>query len=666
IANCYAAMGECYLKKKALVQSDSFIRLALQLLDAPVKKNVAELSLSMRQLALCRMYQGRFAEADSLLGRIFTVLEVNAADTVHWGKVRAPLQLANTLIARARLHYQWALAEGGSQGHQAALYWGETALSYISNWESKLATSSSRRETRSVAREAREICAAAAFHLKVLDPNNREKWLQQAFGHIESAHNSQLRDALLESRNRQVPNKPDASTLLEDSLRLNIAHIEKQLYILRNIGMPEDKDSISQMVQWAFEYKKELDLIISTKKNTLQQSTIAIAEVQKQLLRPGQTFLEYMVTDSSVFVFWANALDADLLEMSKSADLGKWVERLRHGITGFYSLPQNDPRRSEDQYYDHTLDDYLEASEWVYTNIFAPVEPFVGNNRDLLIVPDDALYLVPFCALLHKRPVNIADFGDYAFLGLDHTIGFAFSASLQMEMMQHLKTSRPLNNALVMAPFFTGDPTKLSKDPKQPTSNRKTVDPLPYSGIEAYTVIKSLCLGQALYGQQATLDAFLQQAPQSRILHLSTHAAADGRFGQYCFVMFAKKGAEYERLYVRDIYRLRLNADLVTLSACESALGALQPGEGLVGLTQSFAQVGAKSVLSTLWQVDDSSTADLMGPFYQHLAAKKMTKNQALAEAQRAFLNSTSTSNAAMHPFFWAAFTLIGDQSILK
>lgn len=169
-----------------------------------------------------------------------------------------------------------------------------------------------------------------------------------------------------------------------------------------------------------------------------------------------------------------------------------------------------------------------------------------------------------------------------------------------------------------------------------------------------------------MYGGKATLKAFLNNAPNAFILHLSTHAAADGRYGKYCYVSFAKSDTTDERLYVRDIYDLHLKAELVVLSACESALGEIQAGEGLIGLTRAFAYAGARSVVSTLWKVSDESSASIMSMFYDNLMKPEYTKDAALGNAMRSFLAKPTTGNYYKHPYFWAAFNLVGSQSGLK
>ena len=110
-------------------------------------------------------------------------------------------------------------------------------------------------------------------------------------------------------------------------------------------------------------------------------------------------------------------------------------------------------------------------------------------------------------------------------------------------------------------------------------------------------------------------------------------------------------------LRLQDIYNLRLSADLVVLSACQTALGRPIAGEGLVGLARGFMHAGAPRVVATLWKVDDSATAELMKRFYRSMIEEKAPAAQALRAAQRALARDRRFAS----PFYWAGFTLQGD-----
>jgi len=130
----------------------------------------------------------------------------------------------------------------------------------------------------------------------------------------------------------------------------------------------------------------------------------------------------------------------------------------------------------------------------------------------------------------------------------------------------------------------------------------------------------------------------------------------------YCYLAFTQTSDTLDRkLYVRDLYNLKLNADMVVLSACETGLGELQQGEGILSLARGFAYAGAKSIISSLWSVNDKSTADIMTSFYSHLKEGK-TKDDALRRAKLDYLSQ----NPNAQPFYWAAFTAVGDMKPIK
>jgi len=110
-------------------------------------------------------------------------------------------------------------------------------------------------------------------------------------------------------------------------------------------------------------------------------------------------------------------------------------------------------------------------------------------------------------------------------------------------------------------------------------------------------------------------------------------------------------------LRLQDIYNLRLSADLVVLSACQTALGRPIAGEGLVGLARGFMHAGAPRVVASLWKVDDSATAELMTRFYRGMIDEGQTASRALSAAQRALAGDRRFAS----PFYWAGFTLTGD-----
>lgn len=177
-----------------------------------------------------------------------------------------------------------------------------------------------------------------------------------------------------------------------------------------------------------------------------------------------------------------------------------------------------------------------------------------------------------------------------------------------------------------------------------------------------------------IIGKDATEERAKAVGKGVRYLHFACHGLLDKRFPLNSALALTipsegKEGVENGLLQAWEIFeRVRIDSDLVVLSACQTGLGKEMGGEGLVGLTRAFQYAGARSVLASLWAIADETTPELMKRFYGYLKEGK-SKDEALRLAQIDFLRGPveirnvkqqKESFDASHPFFWAAFQLIG------
>ncbi len=278
----------------------------------------------------------------------------------------------------------------------------------------------------------------------------------------------------------------------------------------------------------------------------------------------------------------------------------------------------------------------------------ADLLPKNPNDR-VIFIPQDSLFLIPFPALQDT---------DGKYLIEKHTI--LTSPSIQVldltrKQRQRLKinrsTSSPQNMLIVGNPTMPQIPPKVGKAPQQLT-------PLPAAEEEAKAIAK-LFKTQALIGNQATEMEVTQRLPQARFIHLATHGIFDDVQGLNSGIALAaspiNKGNEKSDglLTAGEILDLKLKAELVVLSACDTGRGRIT-GDGVIGLSRSLISAGVPSVLVSLWSVPDSPTASLMTEFYQNLN-KNPDKAQALRQAM------LTTMKKHPDPRDWAAFTLIGE-----
>ena len=211
---------------------------------------------------------------------------------------------------------------------------------------------------------------------------------------------------------------------------------------------------------------------------------------------------------------------------------------------------------------------------------------------------------------------------------------------------------------------------------------------LRFAELEAKEVQELYPQSTVLLKKEATEEKAKSLSPQNDILHFASHAELSEEDPLSSAILLAKGGKEDGRLEVREIFGMDLHANLVVLSACETGLGKLSSGDELVGLTRAFIYAGTPSVMASLWNVEDSSTAALMASFYKNL--KTMTKVEALRQAQLQLIRGEARSDllarrgiggvgklgetpapqslsqdpvsvSTSHPYFWAPFILVGD-----
>jgi CHAT domain-containing protein len=193
-----------------------------------------------------------------------------------------------------------------------------------------------------------------------------------------------------------------------------------------------------------------------------------------------------------------------------------------------------------------------------------------------------------------------------------------------------------------------------------PAAGAPVLSPLPHTAAEV-TALQALAGErpfEALTGAAATRQRLLglPALERAQVVHFATHGEANLREPQRSGLWLAREETGPGFLPVRDILGLRLDADLVALSACETGVGRLERGEGVLGLARAFLATGARSVLVSLWKVNDRSTALLMERFYRPLLERGMPRERALAQAKRALLADAETRS----PFYWAPFVLVG------
>jgi CHAT domain-containing protein/lipopolysaccharide biosynthesis regulator YciM len=265
-----------------------------------------------------------------------------------------------------------------------------------------------------------------------------------------------------------------------------------------------------------------------------------------------------------------------------------------------------------------------------------PIADLLPKNADdsVVFIPDGALFEVPFAALQDEKGKYLID---------KHTVLTAPSLGVLAQ------TSKIIPQGKEAAIF--GNPTMPK--PRKIYGETKLLQPLPFSEIEANQVA-SLYRTTALVGAEATETAVKSQLTQYRVIHLSTHGILNQKLVGESAIVLAAGGGNDGYLTVDEILDLKLNADLVVLSACDTGRGDIK-GDGVVGLSRALMTAGTRSLIVSLWSVDDRSTSELMQEFYRQWRPGTKSKAVALRAAMLAVREQYPA------PYHWAGMTLMGE-----
>ncbi|MDQ3281253.1 MAG: CHAT domain-containing protein [Acidobacteriota bacterium] len=370
----------------------------------------------------------------------------------------------------------------------------------------------------------------------------------------------------------------------------------------------------------------------------------------------GTLLLSYSVgPKSSVLFVLESADDARGRSPLSVVRIAAGDESLRKEVRRFRNLIERGARKDDAR--------ELQTRARELTQLLLPAKSAIARAQRVLVSPDGPLHLLPFSALASPSSKS-----RFVYLAEEKPVHVVLSATVYAELRKERDRALPAN-AVDLAAF--GDAhypaaDHASTDPVvRSLVTRYSLEPLPATRQEVVK-IASLFGDSALQylGDAAREETAKEVAGRARYLHFASHGVVDEDFPLDSALALSIPDAEHRDrdnglLQAWEIFEsLRIPADLVVLSACETALGKPTGGEGLVGLTRAFQYAGARSVLASLWSVSDTSTAQLMEHFYGALRAGK-SKDEALRAAQMQLMRNGDAS--VKHPYHWAAFELVGD-----
>jgi len=466
-----------------------------------------------------------------------------------------------------------------------------------------------------------------------------KKWLEKGFQFAEANKAATLLEAMQNNEAMGTTGISDSLLSEEYNLKVEIAFYERIIHEARQEKDKVDAQRISKLENKLFDFNEAYRKLINHFEKEypayytlkFQQEKINLKHLQQNL---KQTILiEYFVGAENIFAFTITKKSIHCEQIAKGKDFEKNIQELRR-ITS---------TRPTSKLLAKHLDDFIKLSRLHYQYLLEqPISNAFDHANELIIVPDDILAYLPFSTLLENMPApENQSFKKLPYLFKTKEISYNYSGALWLKHLDK-KIGLAEKGFLGFAPTFntlTGE-HKLS--------------PLSCNTTEVNNIGHVLNANDMQLEVNATLEGFKNNVADYQIVHLATHTMLDDQNSAFNRIYFSDN-----YLSQNDLYQLRLNADLVVLSACNTGAGNLQKGEGVMSLSRGFIHAGCPSVLMSLWSVDDCTTADIMLDYYEALneGESKMT---ALRSAKTQYLEETEDAIQS-HPFFWAAFVQYGN-----
>ncbi|MBU0487272.1 MAG: CHAT domain-containing protein [Bacteroidetes bacterium] len=489
-----------------------------------------------------------------------------------------------------------------------------------------------------------------------ISPNeDNEKYKNRLFYFSEKNKAGVLLESMSGAEAVKTAGIPDTLQQLAHRLNVDMKFCEQKIAeaagceketVFRNrlFGLNRCYDSL--MMVFETRYPDYHNLKYNTKVST-------VGDIQG-VLDDKTAMLSYFVGDSVLTCMLVTKSGFDFVNARKTRDFDSLIAEFRVALTSINEYPLKKCVSLAFRLYQ-----WLMPADLVI-NIPDKIE-------NLIIIPDKSLSEIPFETLLTANSGNISNAGKLPWLLKKYSISYAYSATLYFRTFSEKPANKTSADLLAIAPVFD------NVEGRFPDGSKAAA--IPGTGREVDQIAELFRANKKNVSVKLRGDAneqFMKSGGLSRyrILHIATHGFVNSEKPELSgIVLVADSGstsgsqmgeeADDGNLYQGEILNLKLNADLVVLSACETGLGKMHKGEGVIGLTRSLLYAGTNNIVVSLWPVADESTAQLMVSFYDNLLRQK-DENTTLAGAFRTAKLKLIEGGTYSHPFFWSPFVLVG------
>ena len=656
LAMAHERLGQVYDKMNLPKQAVYHLETALKLVEQ--EKNV----------------NYRKASIQSNLGKVYQNMR-DYKSALHFFELAKETNLrVNNILAQSDNFYYIALIESARNDLEKAKKNIEASLLLTDKITSQTANSKLQRTFFSNVFDRYELYINILMKLNRQNPN--ESYRIEALQAVEKSRARSILENLSLSEAAFTIDADVETIKRENEIRalLNIK-ADKLTDLLSQNAEKNETDKISNEIN---ELENELEEIkANLKQNSPVYSAIKnpapfdVGEFQKNILDDDSLLLEFSFGDEESYLWLIGKNEFNSYILPPREQIESKIQILRELLASREMLKDE----SIEDYQTRIAKaetDYLIIAKDLSRELFGQVAGKFGNKR-LIVVPDGKLGYFPVSALPLPNSENNEP------ILLSNEVVYQPSASTLSILAKNTQRKNSASKSLLIFsdPVFSADDSRLSPENKNDLSaNNETGEKfrfveslnslarLDFSKTEADSIVDILGKSNAdnFSGFAANREKLLNiNTTDYKILHFATHGLIDESRPELSGIVLSRfdengnKSDEFFRLH--DIYGMNLNSDLVVLSACNTGIGKEVRGEGLMSLNNAFLSVGAKSVMSSLWKVEDGATLELMKNFYDAMANENLTPSKALQQAQIKMRRNSRYQS----PFYWAAFTVQGD-----
>jgi CHAT domain-containing protein/tetratricopeptide (TPR) repeat protein len=488
----------------------------------------------------------------------------------------------------------------------------------------------------------------------------------EAFQYAERSKARAFLDLLTEAK--IYPEKDLKPELKQKKLLLQASYAEIQKKLRLEYAKDKSEPVTIQRLEGEFVQLEKQHIQLKREIRNQNPNYSALAHPQpigindvRNLLDETTALLEYSSGKSSSYLFFATSKQLKVITLPGEKELSSQIEKLLDVI-------QKPDQMWQDLENAHTS--YVDISNRLYDILIKPVDADLAGKKMLLIVPDGTLNYLPFEVLLTNKPqTQKIDFSKLPYLIRRFQIHYAPSVSVLSAIGSNLLLRKAKNSRELLAvadAIYGTQPGETrgsyEKDIYGILKASVNLPSLPNTKLEVEQIADLYPKEKVtlLIGKEANEKNIKQtELRDYRLLHFAAHGIINEDQSEFSSLVLTMEedGQEDGFLMMREVFDLKLNADLVTLSACRTALGQRLRGEGIQSLARAFLYAGTSSVLVSLWDVSDKSTAALMKRVYVNMKENRTNKTAAVSKAKLKMIEDGTYS----HPYYWAPFVLIGD-----